>query len=452
MGVKTYIGFKPYKHQRAVIDELRSAKGTGKVVVCKSSRQKGKSYMIANMLLYYAINYSNTKNYCLSPSFKQAKNIYQTIVDAISKSGIIKSKNKTDLIITLINGSTINFKSAEQREQLRGYTADFLCIDEAAFITDEIFYLVLPWVDAKKAPVLIVSTPFIKSGFFYQYYNYGLERTHNAVTIDWSDDVYKESIELILPKEKLEEYKQVLPKNVFLTEYLGEWLDDDGTVFINIKNCLKLSHINKNDKLFVGLDWSNQGQNDDTVIVMFNQNGEMVYLKYFNNLTPLKQIDLIYNELEPFLKQIVSINSESNSLGTPYSDLLKNKSQLIAQKLNYFNTSNTSKNDIVTKMQVALENEKVKLLPDEKLKRQFGYFTATYNPKTRNVSYAAPTGLNDDIVMATLLAYDAYQNGITKGDYNIKITITSNTDHTPNNFIRSSGRRKVLKGINYIGQ
>ena len=167
--VKHFKGFAPYLHQNDVIEELRNAKGTNKIVVCKSSRQKGKSYMVANLLLYYAINYANTKNYCLSPSFKQAKNIYQTIVDAIVKSGVVKSKNKTDLIITLINGSTINFKSAEQRDQLRGYTADFVCIDEAAFIPDSIFHIVLPWTDAKKAPMLIVSSPFTKNGFFYQY-------------------------------------------------------------------------------------------------------------------------------------------------------------------------------------------------------------------------------------------------------------------------------------------
>ena len=444
MAVRKYVGFVPYLHQKDVIDELRNARGTGKVVVCKSSRQKGKSFMIANLLLYYAINYCNTKNYCLSPSFKQAKNIYQTIVDAIIKSGIIKSKNKTDLIITLINGSTINFKSAEQREQLRGYTADFLCVDEAAFIPDSIFYLVLPWVDAKKSPLLMVSSPFIKQGFFYQYYCYGIEKSHNTVTIDWSSDIYKESIEQILSPSKLAEYKQVLPANVFKTEYLGEWLDDDGTVFINIKNCIKDAHINKDDKLFVGLDWSNQGENDDTVISIFNQNGEQVYLKYFNNLTPMKQIDIIYKELEPIINQIQVISSESNSIGTPYTDLLKNKSQILTQKVQYFNTSNTSKNAAVVNFQTALENNSVTILDDEKMIRQLGYFSATYNPKTRNVSYAAPTGLNDDCVMATLIAYDAYKNGNVIGTYNISVNQSRFGD----------SHRKKNKGmsISYIGK
>ena len=422
-GVRTYKGFKPYLHQADVIAELREARGTGKIVTVNSSRQKGKSYMISNLLLYFAINFAKTNNYCVSPTLKQSKAIYRVIMDAIGNSGVVKSKNATDLTITLINGSTINFKSAEQRDALRGFTADFLCIDEAAFIPDEIFYLILPWTDAKKAPILMTSTPFVKGGFFFNYFNYGLENSHNTTTINWSDPKYKESIEKILPPEKLEEYRQVLPSNVFKTEYLGEFLDDDGAVFVGLKDILCETAITPTDRLYVGLDFSNQGENDYTVISIFNQNGNQVYIKYFNNTSPLGQIVKIVKELEPLADQIDVIACELNSIGTPYTDLIKEKSQILSDKVQGFQTSNTSKNAIVLNMQTAIENKNVSLLSDDKEIREFGYFTATYNPKTRNVSYAAPQGLNDDTVMATLIAYDAYRNGTQIGTYNIGFTI-----------------------------
>ena len=416
---RTYKGFKPYLHQADVIAELKDARGTGKIVSVNSSRQKGKSYMISNLLLYFAINFAKTNNYCVSPTLKQSKAIYRVIMDAIGNSGVVKSKNATDLTITLINGSTINFKSAEQRDALRGFTADFLCIDEAAFIPDEIFYLILPWTDAKKAPILMTSTPFVKGGFFFNYFNYGQEHSHNTVTINWSDPKYKESIEKILPPEKLEEYRQVLPSNVFKTEYLGEFLDDDGAVFVGLKDILCDTAITATDRLYVGLDFSNQGENDYTVISIFNQNGNQVYIKYFNNISPLGQIVKIVKELEPLADQIDVISCELNSIGTPYTDLIKEKSQILEDKVQGFQTSNTSKNAIVLNMQTAIENKNVTLLPDDKEIREFGYFTATYNPKTRNVSYAAPQGLNDDTVMATLIAYDAYRQGTQIGTYNI---------------------------------
>lgn len=417
--VKQLLGIKPFSFQKDVINETINAKGTGKTIVVKSRRQVGKSVLISNLLLYYAINFTGTKNYCLTPTLKQGKKIYKGIVNAISTSKIIKSKNATELIITLINGSTINFKSAEQRESLRGETCTgILCIDEAAYIPDDIFNIVKPWCDFHKAVTLIVSTPFIKSGFFYQYYNYGLDNQYNTVTIDWCDEKYLFDLNTILPPETLEQYKQVLPSNVFKTEYLGLFLDDEGTVFINLKSALKYVKINPTDDLYVGIDFSNQGEDDDTVISIFNGKGQQVFLKYFNNLSPLRQIDVIVKELEPYAKQIKVISSELNSIGTPYTDLIKERSQILSNKVQGFQTSNTSKNAIVLNMQTALEKGEATLLDDEKQTRQFSYFTATYNPKTRNVSYAAPQGLHDDCVMATLIAYDAYKNGLRTGEYN----------------------------------
>ena len=141
--VKRFKGIHPFSFQKDVIDEVVNAKGTGKTVVVNSRRQVGKSTLIAILLLFYAINYAKTKNYCLSPTLKQGKSIFKTIVAAISSSGIIKSKNATDLTITLINGSVINFKSGEQRESLRGETCSgILCIDEAAYLSDDIFNIV----------------------------------------------------------------------------------------------------------------------------------------------------------------------------------------------------------------------------------------------------------------------------------------------------------------------
>ena len=419
-SVRIYKGFKPYLHQRAVLNEVctEEAVGKGKVVCCKSSRQKGKSFTNANILLWYAINIKNSKNFYIAPTLKQGKELFKTIINAIIKSGIVKSSNATELTIKLINGSAINFKSAEQKDNLRGYTCKgILIIDEAAYIDDDVFDIIHPWVDVYNSNILMTSTPLLKSGFFFKYYCYGLEGTHRTVTVDWSDKQFEESIRQMLPLEKLEEYRSQLPTNVFKTEYLGEFIDDEGALFTGFKECEKPAKIQKTDRLYVGIDWSNQGQNDDTVLSVFNQNGEQVLLKYFNNLTPLKQIDVIFDELRKYQNQIVQIQPELNSIGTPYTDLLKERSQILARKIVGFDTTNRSKDKLVSEISVAFENGGISLLPDEKQRRQFSYYTATYNPKTKNVSYNAPQGLNDDIVVATMLAYDCYKKGIIKGHY-----------------------------------
>lgn len=424
MKVKHFQGIKPFSYQQAVINEVKDAKGSGKTVVVKSRRQVGKSVLIANLLLYYAINYKGTKNYVLSPTLKQGKNIYKTIINAISGCGIIKSKNATDLFITLINGSSISIKSAEQKESLRGETCTgILCIDECAYISSEVYNIVKPWCDFHKAVTLMVSTPFVKSGFFWEYYNHGLNREYNCVSIDWSDEKYQDDMDFILPPSKLEEYKKLLPKNVFLTDYLGIFIDDDGTVFTDFKKCINKNEIKDSDKLYLGIDWAAGVESDDTVIVAFNQYGKQVYLDYFNKLTPTQQIDRIEKFIVQYKNQIAVVQTELNSLGTPLTDFLKNRSQLktIINKFVGFNTTNQSKNAIVQNLQIAFEQGLIEILEDEKQSRELATYTAEYNAKTRNVSYNAPNGLHDDICIAMMLAYDAYKNGKIIGNYNISV-------------------------------
>ena len=423
MKVKHFQGIKPFSYQQAVINEVKDAKGSGKTVVVKSRRQVGKSVLIANLLLYYAINYKGTKNYVLSPTLKQGKNIYKSIINAISGCGIIKSKNATDLFITLINGSSISIKSAEQKESLRGETCTgILCIDECAYISSEVYNIVKPWCDFHKAVTLMVSTPFVKSGFFWEYYNHGLNREYNCVSIDWSDEKYQDDMDFILPPSKLEEYKKLLPKNVFLTDYLGIFIDDDGTVFTDFKKCINKNEIKDSDKLYLGLDWGAGVESDDTVIVAFNQYGKQVYLDYFNKLTPTQQIDRIEKFIVQYKNQIAVVQTELNSLGTPLTDFLKNRSQLktIINKFVGFNTTNQSKNAIVQNLQLAFEQKEIEILEDEKQSRELATYTAEYNAKTRNVSYNAPNGLHDDICIAMMLAYDAYKNGKIMGAYIVR--------------------------------
>lgn len=411
-------GFTPYKHQKDVIDELKDAKGTGKRVIVLSSRQKGKSFMIANLLLYYALNNNKVKCFCVSPTLKQSKAIYSTIFDAVENSVILKKANAADFEIRFINGSAIYFKSAEQGEALRGYTADFLCIDECCFITDEVFYKIAPWADAKQAPVLMVSTPFVKEGFFWNFYNYGLDRQNNTVTINWSDNRYKEDIEKILPPEKLEEYRRVLPKNQFKTEYLGEWLDNEGVVFDNFKNCVKSNEINTYEQLFVGIDWASGVEADETVISILNSKGEQLYIDGFNNINTTQTIDRLMDVIKPHLHQIVSITPETNSIGKPFTDLLIERlPQSQQHKVQGFTTTNTSKGELVSDLQVAFQQGNITILDEEKQLRQLSVYSAEYNPKTKNVTYNAPRGLHDDRVMALMLSYRGYKNKQTTGYY-----------------------------------
>ena len=375
--------------------------------------------MAENLLLYFGINFDRTISICVSPTLNQSRKMFKEIVDAVGNSDIIKSSNATLLELELANKSQILFKSAEQRDALRGYTVTgLLVIDESAYIEDSVYYTILPWVDVSGAPILMISTPRVRSGFFFDNYCHGLEGRNEYFTVDWSDPKYKEELEKLLPPERLEEYRKILPKAQFTSEYLGQFLDQDGVVFTGFKDCVKFNTIQPNDKLYWGIDWGNGGDNDDTCITAINQDGKQVLLQYWNNLTPTNQVDKIYRILSQYERQTEVIQPELNSIGEPYTDMLKNKlSPQMRSKVFGFNTSNKSKNDIVAQLQVAFEQRDIEILDDEKQMMELGSYSMEYNARTHTVTYNAPNGLHDDLCMALMFAWDAYHKRTMRGTY-----------------------------------
>ena len=124
--------------------------------------------------------------------------------------------------------------------------------------------------------------------------------------------------------------------------------------------------------------------------------------------------------IQPYINQIVSITTETNSIGKPYTDLLTEKlPNNHRNKVIGFTTSNTSKAELVSDLQVAFQEGKITILDNDKQLRQLSTFSAEYNPKTKIVTYNAPRGLNDDRVMGLMLSYRGYKEKQSTGFYYI---------------------------------
>ena len=333
-------GFTPYAWQRAVIDRVTGDNARGKTVVCKSRRQCGKSIMIENLLLYYALNYAGGVSAVVSPTLAQARKVFKDINNAVQLSGVIKRKNETLLEMTFINGSQILFKSAEQKDALRGYTIrrGILCIDEAAYISDDILECVLPWVQVHRCPVLMVSSPKFKAGFFWRYFSMGLDEENKDVSlVDWCDF----DTSALLTEEQFEMYRRIMPKAQFLSEYEGQFLDEEGLVFAGFRDCIKAEIGGNYSKLYVGIDWGAGGGGDYTVISTIDDSGKQRHIKYWNDKPTGAQIDTVFNFIKENRNRIALVVPETNSIGQPYTDLLTErlKQAGIQVRLRYLTTA-----------------------------------------------------------------------------------------------------------------
>ena len=80
----------------------------------------------------------------------------------------------------------------------------------------------------------------------------------------------------------------------------------------------------------------------------------MVFIEYFNDKTPTEQIDRIVRLIEQY--QPIKITVESNSIGNIYFDMLQKR---VKRRIIKFTTTNDSKNKIIDKLGVALENKEI---------------------------------------------------------------------------------------------
>ena len=414
----TFVGYKPFSHQKAVHDYLTEIGAyAGRIIVVKSKRQVGKSYLIEQELLRHAINYDNSVSICLSITFQNCRKMFGEINEGIRDSGVLGKADNQAMEMSFRNGSKILFKSAEQRERLRGYSVKnggILCIDEAAYLSDDVFGIVSPWCDVSNANILMVSTPRLKQGFFYEYYKEGFEGSNSVKTFDIND--YDTSF--LLSSDKLDLYRRLMPQSQFQSEYLGMFVDDLGSVFKVTNDIWVGGGVDEYKELYIGIDFGAGTNGDYSVISAFDGEARQVFLYYTNNLNPNEQIDWISGVLNGVdRRKIRRVYAETNSIGNVYIDLLRRK---VSVPIDGFTTTNDSKREIIENMITRVNGETAKFIKDTEQYREMSMYMMEVTPSGK-ITYNGASGTHDDCVMASAIALWGLDERKRNGNYKISI-------------------------------
>lgn len=403
--VKITSNLKLYPWQLQVTNELKTH-WRGYTHVVKSKRQVGKSIMLESILLQTAINKSKSCSICLSPTLEQARKVFNDVKKVVKPTKLYSKHNDLQLLIMLRNGSTIFFKSAEQKDGLRGYTVTGIyVVDEAAFIADEVFFETLAWVNVSQAPVVLCSTPKHKTGFFFKYYMLGLSNEPNIFSYNWSEF----DTSALLPAEKLAEYQRNMPESQFKTEFLGEFLDNEGGVFGDFGKIIS-NEYNPNLNCYMGIDWgTGQGQ-DETAIAIFNSDRQMIGLYHFSDKDETATVNYIIELMKQY--KPLKCQVETNSIGSVFYGLLDKaiKSAGLPVMLLRFTTTNESKERLINNFQVAMQNDDVTILDNQTLRIQMDMYEMKVNPNGKR-TYNAASGYHDDCIIAMLLAFNCISTG-----------------------------------------
>lgn len=376
-----------------------------KIHVIKSRRQTGKSILMELVLLKFALENNNGSVYYVLPSYKQCVKIWDELIKMIENTCFVKKINNTLFQIKLVNGTEIQFFSAEQKiSSLQGYTArSLLIVDEGAFISEDVYNAILPWTNTCQPTTIFISTPQFKVGTFYNFWCDGLNPDIEDVM---SFDFCKYDTSALLSQSRLEYYRRTLPSMIFKQHYLGEFSDSEGSVFGDFTNCLRKGDIQPYDFVNFGIDWSTGSEQDETAITIITNNKQVLDIVHFNDKDSIQTIEYI-TELAKHYKPH-KIIAEKNSIGSVFLDILKKtfREKGLDIPILPFITTNDSKFQIVSQLQVAIQNNEISLPDDEALKLQLMRYEMTLS-KTNKPTYNAQSGSHDDMLMSMMIALDS---------------------------------------------
>jgi hypothetical protein len=363
-----------------------------------------------NLILKWAIENPNQTLMWVSPVYSQAKKVFDALDKATGDSGLVTNSHKSNFTIKFINGSIIYFKSGERPDSIRGFTLDYLIVDEAAFLKDEVWNQVLkPTILVKGKKVLFISTP---KGKNYLY----------SLSIRGNDDEQGQYLFLkgssydtpFISEDELNEAKRSLPEDIFRQEILGEFIDSGGEVFVDIDRYCVLPYYYSRDskrKYWAGVDFGRQ--NDYSVLTIFDDLGNLVYF-YRERQKPWGEI---INHIATKLREYdAQTQVEVNSIGDVLYEQLKQK----YDKVEPFVTTNSSKQNIVEDFIYATNEGQIKLPTQDlnpQLYSELKTFTYDYSLKTRKITYGAIEGAHDDIIMSLCIGYNTLKERKSKGAY-----------------------------------
>ena len=394
--------YTPHKKQDEVHKIINS--GNHKYFVLRLGRQFGKTMLAMNQLYYWLINDKGCKCAWVSPIYKQSKKVFDEMVEAFIDTGII-TKNAAELTID-IGKSSLQFFSAERYDNIRGFTFDYLIIDEFAFIDAEAWTEVLrATVLVKGKKVLLISTPKGKNHFY------------TVCQLEHSNSQYKSfhftsyDNPLIDPKE-IDDARATLPDHIFRQEYLAEFIDDAGAVFRNIPDAIRTAP--RTTKMYFGLDL---GRADDyTVLTIINDRNDEVFCKRWRHMDwsmIVNEVVVVLNDFKP------KGQVESNGAQDAIFEMIHKKVNYGKQNVQPFITTSKSKQTIIEDLIVCFEEKSIGIIGEDFQKQELEIFTYEYNLKTRTIKYSAPTGLHDDYVMSRAIANNSLKTLKTTGKYNL---------------------------------
>lgn len=285
--------FEPRSYQIPMLKALDS--GIKKHVWCLH-RGAGKDLLALNYLIMQAMKKRGVYLHCF-PNYSQGKKAIWKSNHGDDKGDVfayldhipeefIKSKNSSEMMIELINGSIycVMGLDGKNANRARGMNPNFVILSEYAFMDPESWYTIEPRVTQNDGTVLFVSTPNGQN-HFYHLYNHAKNNPEeyyaNLLTIDDTS---------VFPAGFIEsKRKEGIPEDFIQQEYFCSFTRGAagsyyGKYIQQARDDDRVTNLNIRMDLVCHTAWD-IGIGDSTCIWIFQalKNGNLNFLHYYEN-------------------------------------------------------------------------------------------------------------------------------------------------------------------------
>lgn len=374
---------KPHINQVPILQ----SKNRFRVVMC--GRRFGKSELSQIEIITAALK-GQTVAY-ITPTYNLAK----TFFDKLAKT-IPFPANRSELLLTMPTGGTIQFFTGERLDNLRGRKFHLVVVDEASFIPnleDGWLNSIRPTLTDYKGRALFLSTPKGKN-YFYSLFMKGGEPDWEAFRFTTYDNPH-------ISKAEIDDARVQLPEIVFEQEYMANPAENAANPFGSqfIRQCIY--PLSTQPVAVYGIDLAKS--TDWTVIIGMDATGNVCYFDRF-------QTDWRTTKQKILQLPKAAILIDSTGVGDPITEDL----QRDGLDVTGFKFSQTSKQQLMEGLQAAIHQRKISF-PDDIIVAELEIFE--YQFTATGVRYSAPSGFHDDCVMALALATQHVKQYSQKGRY-----------------------------------
>ena len=377
------VGIEPYPWQ------VKAANDPSQQILFLTSRQAGKSTLCAALAVHTALYRDRATVLLVAPTLRQSQELARK-AKAFASALNLPLVGDSALRVELKGGGRILALPGAE-DTIRGYSADLVIIDEAAWVSNELYTAIRPMLAVTRGRLVAISTPYGSRGWFW--------RTWHSSEEGWAR--YRVPAHEIptISAEFLEAEKRALGDMIFRQEYMAEFVGSGGALpEEQVYRAVRLPGPEepRPDRVYVAgldlarvMDWTSLSVLDVT---------EEPYRLVFQERWKTNWEHTVQHAVELFKKYRARVTIDATGLGDPIFERIRTE----WPAAHPFKFTTQTKAALINELRLNLAEEHVVLYPDSVLIAELIALEAKQT--AYGISYEAPAGGHDDTVISLALA------------------------------------------------